>query len=665
MDGYTDRDSNRRNAPSTLLATATSIKISREQLHDDRSQQFVAIMVPHSMVEYSLQRTVFNRPTVAAAASGRASKQSSTASSSSSPTCRWLEQADRLRLSRDLLPRIHSIFATTRTGAANERTPTTSTPSNITSGLLSWNILGGSSSLAAAPSRSSPTSSHSPILIRAIFSTCNNKSAADVVLLDVPSSFSMTPSEMLLATNGDGMADAPDHILKMLIVSQVHIASSPMNLLTSVASLEIPLCPVCLHRIDPVRLGLPKPQSHHLCSKFCPTGDDDMLEHDTVAALSTGEESKSSFTFLSACPKQRFLRPWPEPSHCVACSVIRDYQTVGAATHHMSPVYCNQCALQKTLWVCLTCGFCGCGRYSNKHAEAHFLNTGHNYSLELATLRIWDYASADGEFAHRADLLDCPSGRRQRARAMQLQQEMLESLGDTWEGTAGVARSATSSTEDWGDGADNSRYNSYVNGGSVFWEQQQPYFWPDQGGDEKSPKKAVMIGEEYEALLQSALEDQEQHYQGEISRLRALLTAEQVDMDSLTKEEVEIIESLKAEIAELSAATEKVSRELLDVQAQEAGFRANSTRLLREQQVAQDLLKKIHDESKGEQDEYRRQVDELEQQIADLTGNLRMKQQFSQNQELSNATVFGTTTSPDAPRDNSKKAKLRRFLGRK
>jgi hypothetical protein len=40
---------------------------------------------------------------------------------------------------------------------------------------------------------------------------------------------------------------------------------------------------------------------------------------------------------------------------------------------------------------------------------------------------------------------------------------------------------------------------------------------------EKTPEKATMIGEEYEALLQSALEDQAQHYEGEIMRPEPLL----------------------------------------------------------------------------------------------------------------------------------------------
>lgn len=39
----------------------------------------------------------------------------------------------------------------------------------------------------------------------------------------------------------------------------------------STKALQIPACPVCIHRIDPLRFGLPGPCVQHLCSKFCPS----------------------------------------------------------------------------------------------------------------------------------------------------------------------------------------------------------------------------------------------------------------------------------------------------------------------------------------------------------------------------------------------------------
>eukprot|EP00957_Ditylum_brightwellii_P147931 11264134-Ditylum_brightwellii.AAC.1 len=75
-----------------------------------------------------------------------------------------------------------------------------------------------------------------------------------------------------------------------------------------------------------------------------------------------------------------------------------------------------------------------------------------------------------------------------------------------------------------------------------------------------------MIGEEYEALLQSALEDQAQHYEGEISRLRAELTAKRVDGEKLTERERMEVESLRSTISDLRRDADHLGRKLLDAQ---------------------------------------------------------------------------------------------------
>jgi hypothetical protein len=181
--------------------------------------------------------------------------------------------------------------------------------------------------------------------------------------------------------------------------------------------------------------------------------------------------------------------------------------------------------------------------------------------------------------------------------------------------------------------------------------------------EEKAPKKATVIGEEYEVLLQSALEDQAQHYEGEISRLRAELTGEFVDTTNMSVEEQQAIEDLKADIKKLRADIDATSREFLDTQAQEAGHRATSQRLLREQQEAKELLGEIEKEAKQEAERSKLQVEDLEQQVGDLTGNLRIRQQFSQNEELQEAQIFGTTSSSNS--DSRKKGKKKGRFSRR
>jgi BRCA1-associated protein len=286
--------------------------------------------------------------------------------------------------------------------------------------------------------------------------------------------------------------------------------------------------------------------------------------------------------------------------------------------------------MHKTLWVCLTCGFVGCGRYSNKHSVAHFQETGHPYSLELATLRIWDYVDEKhGGYAHRVDLLDCPSS---------------PPLSHPWMTGPGVGPAPSASSHATG----------FMHGHSF-----DSMSGASPMNTEKNPKKATMIGEEYEALLQSALEDQAQHYEGEITRLRADLTAALVDEGSMTAEEHQETEEIMSDISRLRKYIDQTGKQLLDAQAQEAGHRATSQRLLAEQQATNELLKKLQGEANRESDRGKMQVEDLELQVADLTANLRMRQQFSQSEELNQAQIFGTTaTEPKSGKKGKKKGRF-------
>ena len=297
-------------------------------------------------------------------------------------------------------------------------------------------------------------------------------------------------------------------------------------------------------------------------------------------------------------------------------------------------MFCHRCPMQETLWVCLTCGFVGCGRYSGKHAAEHFDETNHPYSLELATLRIWDYV--ESEYAHRPDLLECPSS---------------PPLLHPFRNVAAPMRSSMASLTNDGD------YASVPTSMPVadVVHQARATTQLHSAFEKETPKKASMIGEEYEALLQSALEDQAQHYDGEITRLRATLAAERIDVSQMIDEEKLEMEGLQRDVCALRSKIDAVSREVLAAQAQEAGHRANSQRLLREQQVVQDLISKVSVATAMEQEQGRRQIDDLEQQIADLTTNQRMRRQFSQDEELLHAQVFGTHTTDATATSNQKK----------
>jgi hypothetical protein len=511
------------------------------------------------------------------------------------------------------------------------------------------------------------TSEESVFVIKGIILTSlAANSPADIVLLQVANSNLLYDS--LQRANGASVAADKTCILKILPTTSVKFLNgvdtagqqsslggkkqngSSMGFKMSPSTAQAPLlptCPVCIHRIDPVRLGMPAPTNQHLCSRFCPS---------PIGNWGVGTLPFSSL-FASdneSCPKQKFLHPWPAPARCRPCRVIQEYWNFDKAREHHprnhfgmnhhadadEDLFCEECSMHKTLWTCLTCGFVGCGRYSNKHSVAHFEQTRHPYSLELATLRVWDYCHGQyGGFVQRPDLLECPSS---------------PPLAHPWM-IRGIEMM---------DGSSGSSYHS-----SRTSNAHHPSLMGDVAARipevEKSSKKVGMIGDEYEVLLQSALEDQSQYYEGEITKLRSELTSALVDKITMSPEEVKEIDFLKAEVTKVQQEIEVSSKELLEVQAQEAVLRAESQELLSQQQKSNEILKKIQTEHQRENEQGKLQIEDLEQQVADLSANLRMRQQFSQSEELNQAQIFGTMSSPDSKPLGNKRGKKKGRLFRK
>ncbi|KAF5749628.1 BRCA1-associated protein-like [Tripterygium wilfordii] len=140
------------------------------------------------------------------------------------------------------------------------------------------------------------------------------------------------------------------HILFMLSVEyteSAEIACIPPNGFT-----ELPTCPICLERLDPDTSGILGTLCDHSFQCSCP----------------------SKWTYLS-CQVCRFCQQQDENPTCSVCGTL------------------------EILWVCIICGFVGCGRYKTQHAIKHWQDTQHRYSLDLRTKEIWDYVG--DKYVHR------------------------------------------------------------------------------------------------------------------------------------------------------------------------------------------------------------------------------------------------------------------------
>eukprot|EP00892_Ulva_mutabilis_P010722 jgi/Ulvmu1/8021/UM004_0258.1 len=146
----------------------------------------------------------------------------------------------------------------------------------------------------------------------------------------------------------------PEILCKVVMVTSVEMQTptSKVDPEVPLGHTELPTCPVCLERLDRHISGVITTVCNH--------------------------------KFHSEC-----LQQWGDAS----CPVCRYCISSG----HSSS--CEACGTSADLWICLICGHVGCGRYKDAHACSHFEQTGHCYSLELETGRVWDYVS--DQYVHR------------------------------------------------------------------------------------------------------------------------------------------------------------------------------------------------------------------------------------------------------------------------
>ncbi|KAI9717151.1 MAG: hypothetical protein M1812_004899 [Candelaria pacifica] len=127
---------------------------------------------------------------------------------------------------------------------------------------------------------------------------------------------------------------------------------------TTTSLIELPTCPVCLERMDDTT-GLFTILCQHVFHCAC---------------LQKWQGS--------GCPVCRFTHAGEIGVSKRRCEVDADIEKE-----------CSACGSDSNLWICLICGNVGCGRYDAAHAFAHYQQTSHCYTLDVATERVWDYGS--------------------------------------------------------------------------------------------------------------------------------------------------------------------------------------------------------------------------------------------------------------------------------
>lgn len=139
------------------------------------------------------------------------------------------------------------------------------------------------------------------------------------------------------------------YVARVETVKEMKGGSLPIAGLT-----ELPVCPVCLERMDESVDGILTILCNH--------------------------------SFHGSC-----LAQWGDTS----CPVCRYVQTPEVVLDNK----CFSCTSKESLWICLICGHVGCGRYVEGCAYRHFEETNHTYAMQLDNKRVWDYAGDN--YVHR------------------------------------------------------------------------------------------------------------------------------------------------------------------------------------------------------------------------------------------------------------------------
>ncbi|XP_068639869.1 BRAP2 RING ZnF UBP domain-containing protein 2 [Aristolochia californica] len=355
--------------------------------------------------------------------------------------------------------------------------------------------------------------------------------------------------------NGRRFSSLEEEVCHVLFTVDVQFTGSVEHGKISLASsTEPPACAVCLERLDQELSGILTTICNHSFHCSCISKWTD-----------------------SSCPVCRYCQQQSEKSTCSVCGI------------------------SENLWMCVICGYVGCGRYKGSHAIRHWRDTQHCYSVELETRRVWDY------------------------------------VGDNY-----VHRLIQSKTD--GKLVELNFPFSHLDG-----ECGNCQCYADTGISEASlNSKCDVIVEEYNDLLTSQLERQKEYYESQLLEI---------------KEETD--KAIADAVKKASGKLQKIQSKLEKCLAEKKFLEEINENLVKNQEIWTVKVQEIEEREHSALELRDKKINDLEEQLRDLMVHLegqRAVEQLPNSNGVEEATVMPLPTDP-SPSSSKRSAKHSRKRG--
>ncbi|OMJ21105.1 RING finger protein ETP1-like protein [Smittium culicis] len=443
---------------------------------------------------------------------------------------------------------------------------------------------------------------------------------------------------------------------------------------TKSTCIELPTCPVCLERLDTEISGLLTILCQHTFHSSCLSKWSDnscpvcrLAQSSTFVdnelfdeSLSKIENSKISHLSDTPTLSQRPLGEQNLESNLLPNrgpdETEFDHSINFKSNDENSKLSkCSVCNSILQLWICLICGYVGCGRYKYGHAHAHYLETGHIYSMDLNSQRVWDYVG-DG-YVHRI-LLNRTDGK-----LVELSDPASSSLANEnyLNNSVSEMRDGAAYENIYGNINNSANYSGHENGEIYHYGPSLEY------GTEFSEGSSNLAGHSGKISNNSTANVRNIGIHGQRRYGSIPDSSFEVVREKLAAVAVEYEQTLKSQLLANSKIYEKKILSLENMCKDYLKKQINSSRAVNtltksletEQKLSNSLLKKlesVQEENAG----LKGKVEDLSEQVKDLYAHFETLSRVQQDKELGEMVQGGTiqiVQKPESSKTKKKKGK--------